>query len=83
MDNATRKLMTTDRCGMKDFTTTDRVKRRRRYRKHGAKWSKKVSFSIPSEHKRFLNVQKFNFEGRNTAARRRTTANMCEIKINK
>ena len=46
LDQETITLMNKDRCGMADFSPTDNVKRRKRYKKYGTKWNKGVSFSF-------------------------------------
>ena len=43
LDRDTLSLMEKDRCGMADFSRTDNVKRRKRYKKYGTKWNKGVS----------------------------------------
>ena len=46
LDQETITLMNKDRCGMADFSPTDNVKRKKRYKKYGTKWNKGVSVSF-------------------------------------
>ena len=43
LDLATMEIMNKDRCGMADFSPTDNVRRRKRYKKYGTRWNKGVS----------------------------------------
>ena len=42
LDNETKKLMNTSRCGMADVGRADIARRKRRYNIQGTKWTKQV-----------------------------------------
>nr|UUA79709.1 matrix metalloproteinase 17-2 [Nemopilema nomurai] len=41
LNEATKKLILSPRCGMADFSPSDSVKRKRRYKRHGSIWNKR------------------------------------------
>ena len=43
LDDETKKLMNTSRCGVADFGPTDNAKRKRRFVLQGTTWGKKVT----------------------------------------
>ena len=46
LDNETKKLMNTSRCGMADVGRADSARRKRRYNAQGTTWNKLVIFII-------------------------------------
>lgn len=46
LDNETKKLMNTSRCGMPDIGRADSARRKRRYNIQGTKWNKQVYIEL-------------------------------------